>query len=762
MEKFKICLIYLIVSVTWIFVSDHITASLDVVDHDLVQTYKGLFFMVSTTVMLCYLISKYDKNLRHKLEVIEEQDRQIKKLNSLYKTLSRVNKLILRKDIESCPKPRSCKDCIIMQSQLPCSIVCTDKCIFKHIYDALNDNSIFKAVAILDERRNILYGTLSEESEYLTSIPIKFNNLEHFIDISYDRSEIQDSEVSNLLNEIVEDIIHMLEVTDLRNNLKLGYTIFENSKEGIIIADKNSVIQLVNEAFCNITGYTKEECVGKKTDILKSGKQDKDFYDRMWEELKLNNFWQGEIWNKRKNGELYLEWLQIKAVFTDGTLTNYVAIFSDLSENKAYRERINKLVNYDGLTELPNKRSLLAGVNHIIASGTYKTLTLIYLDIDKFKHINDTLGLAVGDELLINIANKLRLIVRRDDIIARLGTDEFAVVIPNLPTSSAMSISEKLSTEISKPIVVAGIDIRITCSIGIANYPGDGTTAEELVQNALQATYISKSTKAITLFTPEIQTQYDRSHKIEVAIRGLYNNLSSIYLVYQPQLNLKTYAIESAEVLVRWNHSLLGDIPPKEFIPIAEVNESIIFIGEYVLRKALETTKDLPITIAVNVSSTQIKNTNLISSISKALVQFEIPENKLEIELTESVAMENAAKTIDLIENLKMLGVCFSIDDFGTGYSSLSYLRKFKAHKLKIDMSFVQNLEESEEAQKIVKSITNLAKDLGFLVVAEGVETQQQLDFLKSYGCDYIQGYFFSEPLVFKDFVEFIKTRPYK
>ena len=539
--------------------------------------------------------------------------------------------------------------------------------------------------------------------------------------------------------------------------LKLAAQVFAQGLEGIIVGDALGNIVMVNAAFTTITGYTEVEVLGKNPRILSSGRQSPAFYEAMWGAINTLGHWSGEIWNRRKDGTVYPEWLTISAMRDEqGETTHYVGNISDLSAAKAAETRIQWLSHFDVLTGLPNRTLLQDRTDNAIsmAQRDSEPLTMMMIGIDHFQSINDSLGYVIGDELLLAMAKRLSGFVREQDTVARLGGNEFVLVLPGTSSSGAAHLATGLLLKLAQPYQLGGHEIALTASIGIASFPENGGDFNALFKSVEIATHRAQASGRDTFqfYSDAMYQQVLARDRMTQALRHAIE-LEQLHLNYQPLVDLQTGQISGMEALLRWEHPELGSVPPSEFIPVAEESGFIKSIGEWVLRRACQDIRvwlDKGIQVphvAVNVSPLQFRDNDLIAQITSALADFKVDPALIYIEVTESALMDDVPRSEAMLNQIKELGLKLSLDDFGTGYSSLSYLKRFPFDKVKIDQSFVRDITTSQSDNVLVKVIVSMAHGLGLKVIAEGVETEAQCEIMRTSVCDEIQGYFFSRPI---------------
>ena len=569
---------------------------------------------------------------------------------------------------------------------------------------------------------------------------------------------------------IVGTVQDVTENKEVEKELRLAAAVFEESSEGILVTDANNRLQIVNHAFTNITGYSGEDVRGKDPSILSSGQHDKTFYQQMWLCLQTEGRWRGEIWNRRKNGEIYPQWLSIAATRdSSDDFTGFVAIFSDITQRKQYEEQIWRQAHFDTLTGLPNRSLFIDRLSQEVAHAhrNRSRLVLMFIDIDHFKWVNDSLGHVAGDRLLQEGAKRILKCVRASDTVARLGGDEFTVILPQASELGRERIARKILSLLAQPFVLTpSQETHVSGSIGIAVYPDNGMDAEELIKNADTAMYRAKAAGRNTyeFFTDEMNASAVRRTRLEAELR-LALVRDELSLFYQPIVNLKTGQIVGAEALLRWQHPHKGMILPMEFIPLAEETGLIIAIGEWIFSRASEqilswqrADLSLPF-ISLNVSSRQCQDKRFQNQLKTMIKRLALPKGMLVLEITESLMLDQGEDTLRTLNDVRNMGVQLSVDDFGTAYSCLRYLKRFPVDSLKIDRSFIKNITSDPADASLTTAIINMARSLHLNVVAEGIETAAQSDYLCAAGCGLGQGYYFSHPLPPKEFENLMKRK---
>jgi diguanylate cyclase (GGDEF)-like protein/PAS domain S-box-containing protein len=553
----------------------------------------------------------------------------------------------------------------------------------------------------------------------------------------------------------------------VETELRIAATAFE-SQEGILVTDDKEHILKVNRAFTEVTGYTLEEVLGHSPKLLSSGRHDAAFFGLMWESIKCSGAWEGEVWNRRKNGEIYPQRLTITEVKDkQGNVSHYVGTFTDITTHKKAEEQIRNLAFFDPLTSLPNRRLLMDRLSHALSSShrANRVGALLFIDLDNFKTLNDTLGHDMGDELLKLVAERLCASVREADTVARLGGDEFVVILEGLDESDVDAaaqtekIANKILATINQPYQLGSHEYRNTSSIGATLFGQQSCFLDELLKQADIAMYQAKRAgrNSLRFFNPRMQEAINTRAQFESELRQALDK-QQFQLFYQTQID-SDYRVFGAEALIRWNHPTQGTITPTKFISVAEETKLIIPIGQWVLDSAcaqLATWQHNPITsqliLSINVSPRQLRATDFIDLVLSSVQHYSIKPQRLMLELTENVLLENIEETIASMQTLSRFGIQFALDDFGTGYSSLQYLKRLPLHQLKIDRSFVDEIAVDINDQSIVHTIVAMAHNLNLSVIAEGVESQEQRALLLESGCTQFQGYLFGQPLPIEQF----------
>ena len=559
----------------------------------------------------------------------------------------------------------------------------------------------------------------------------------------------------------------MAEQEEREAALRIAATAFE-TEEGMLVTNADTTIIRVNHAFTRLTGYSPEDVLGKTPAMLKSDRQDAEFYREMWRCIHRDNHWQGEIWNRRKNGEIYPEWLSITAVLdASGKVTNYVGAFVDFTDRKKAESEIHQLAFYDSLCQLPNRRLLLDRLHQAVVTGGRNQTggALLFIDLDNFKTLNDTKGHGVGDMMLVEVARRLQSCVREGDTVARFGGDEFVILLEGLSEESeqaavqARGVGEKVQDVLSQPYLLDGYEFHSSSSMGITLFINYRQPLEDLLKQADTAMYEAKKSgrNALRFFDPLMQEVLETRAQTETGLRDALRR-HEFRLYYQMQVD-HTGTILGAEVLLRWVHPVLGMISPLQFIPLAEETGLIVPIGQWVLESACQQIKlweSLPGTrnlqLAVNVSGRQFRQPDFVQQVHGALTKAGINPAHLKLEITESIMLDDIDDSISKMHQLKEMGVRFSMDDFGTGYSSLAYLTQLPLNQLKIDQSFVRNIGKKASDATIIQTIIGMAHNLGMEVIAEGLETKEQRDYLEASGCLYYQGFLFGRPVPREEF----------
>ncbi|MDT8407644.1 MAG: EAL domain-containing protein [Methylococcales bacterium] len=569
-------------------------------------------------------------------------------------------------------------------------------------------------------------------------------------------------------------LVAMMDMTEqkrMAQELQLAATVFEYSQQGIMITDAERTILKVNPAFTAVTGYKSADVIGQNPTILSSGRQNTFFYQSLWNDVDKRGHWQGEIWNRRKDGDIYAEWLNISRVDDQyGRTQFYIGIFSDITEHKQHQKQIEHLAYYDQLTGLPNRTLFQDRLKLSItqAMRNQQWLVVFFIDLDRFKILNDTLGHFCGDLLLEAVAKILTQCTRTSDTVARFGGDEFAILLTGFTDQhnalqGSQTIALKIIDALQAPFDLAGNPFSTSASLGYALYPEDGDSVEALIKNADAAMYQAKAMGRNTCqhFAPEHRQASMQRNLLESQLRDAINQ-QQLRVYYQPMVDLKADAeIVGFEALIRWQHPEQGLIPPDLFIPIAEESGLILSIGEWVLQQALlqflnwrQQGRTHLKKICVNLSARQFQKPGLAAFIDTTLSALKLPGSCLEVEITETMMMANMNQVIDVLLELKALGVKVALDDFGTGYSSLTYLKRFPIDTIKVDRSFVRDILVDDDDKIIVDSVIAIAQQMHLEIVAEGIEDAAQAQYLRAAGCQLGQGYFYNKPMPAKYFFQ--------
>ena len=542
--------------------------------------------------------------------------------------------------------------------------------------------------------------------------------------------------------------------------LQLQAATLEAAANAIVITDSHGTITWVNHAFTTMTGYSKEEVLGKNPSVLKSGNQPESYYANLWSTISSGKIWRGEIINRRKDGTTYNEEMTITPVkqgVGNAAATQFVAIKQDITDRKAAENRVEFLAYYDSLTGLPNRALLQDRLARAVAGARRREdrVALLFLDLDRFKNVNDSLGHSVGDLLLQEVAERLKRFGRDQDTVARLGGDEFVVVLNSIKdVPDAAAAADRLVKSMTAEFVIQDHPITVSCSLGISIFPEHGTDGETLIKNADAAMYCAKEKgrNNFQFFTADMNAQVVERMTLENSLRTSLDN-KELFLMYQPQMDIATRRITGLEAVLRWQHPEFGLVPPDKFIRIAEYTGLIMPIGEWVLKTACSQARQwqnegLPaLSVAVNVSAVQFRQEDFCEVIRRVLYETGLEPRYLELELTESLLLANADVMLSVVEELNAMGLTLAIDDFGTGYSNFGYLKRFRVSKLKIDRVFIRDVAVNPDDAAITSAIISMAKSLNLKVIAEGVENEAQMSFLRAHRCDEIQGYYFSKPL---------------
>jgi len=570
----------------------------------------------------------------------------------------------------------------------------------------------------------------------------------------------------NLAVTVALDITERVRAEDNVRKLSLAV---EQSPASVLITNTDGNIEYVNSKFVEVTGYSPEEVIGQNPRILKSGYTPSESYRTLWETITAGKEWRGEFHNRKKDGELYWEFASVSPIKgPTGEITHYLAVKEDITVRRKYEEQLLRQANYDDVTRLPNRVLALDRLSQALARGhRQKSMVgLLFIDLDRFKIVNDTMGHSIGDRLLMEVGERFSRCVREGDTVARLGGDEFTIILPDIVAPKhAELVAEKILDVFARPFFIDGQEIFTTASVGITVYPLDAHDPHALMRNADAAMYRAKEMgrNRVQFFTRELNEQALERVRIETQLRRAPERQEFV-LHYQPIIASADTSMIAAEALLRWRNETLGQVPPEHFIPLAEDSGQIHAIGAWVIETACRQwatwrkADGTPIRVSVNVSSRQFRDPLLVEAIGRSIKETGIPPACLELEITERLLMDDMSEITSVFGSLTAMGVQFSVDDFGTGYSSLNYLKRFPVKTLKIDRSFIRDVIEDPDHAVLVPAIINMAHSMNLCVTAEGVETTDQMAFVRDNGCDFVQGYFVSRPLPPDDFSQLLAS----
>ncbi|HBO3970045.1 TPA: EAL domain-containing protein [Pseudomonas aeruginosa] len=738
LSALRLSLAYLAIAIAWAFLSDHLLQN-QVQDHDQLvfwMTAKRLFFFAATGLLLyLYLVRQF----RRKAQAYDELHGSEQRLN---RALEAVRDGLWDWDLVTdrmFVSPGYAALIGLAPEELGDPIETWKKRLHPEEY-----------AIVLEAHRNHLQG-LTDNLDHIYRLRHKDGDYRWI----HSRGRVLRDALGKPLHYtgVARDITLQRLKED---HLRQAAAVFDSTREGVLVTDAQAVIVHVNPSFERITGYRSEDVLGKTPAILRSGRQDQPFYQRLWLALREQDVWSGEIWNRRKSGEIYPQWLHIRAVRNDqGQLTHYVGVFSDLSSIKRSENELDFLAHHDSLTGLPNRVLLRERIEQALENGKDRTVAgaLLLIDLDHFKHINDSLGHTTGDMLLKEVSKRLQHQLDERCLLSRLGGDEFAILVENDDPEAVARLSQRILDGFNAPFDIHCQPIYISASLGVSLYPEDASDVDHLMQHADAALFQAKdSGRNAYAFYTRVLTARARAHvQVESALRHALDH-DELRVHYQPVHDLASGRIVGVESLVRWQHPERGLVPPGEFVPVAEECGLIAALDNWVLKRACRQMREWQQRgvelefVAVNVSSRLFNRGGLEERIANALEESGLEPHYLELEVTESAVMEDFEQSLNLLCRLRILGVNLAIDDFGTGYSSLMRLKRLPVHKLKIDQGFVAGLPGAVDDAAIARAIVALAQSMGLRVVAEGIEHQDQALFLREHGCDFGQGYWYGRP----------------
>lgn len=741
----KIAGIYALVSALWILLSDQFILFI-ASDHGhqaFLQTLKGWFFVAFTSLLLFFLIRR-SLNSQHSYE------EALGKSEQKYKTLIAYSPIAhYRLDLEG-----------RVTNWNPAA---------EKIFGWTWNEVIGKPLPTVPGEYQIERQQMQELVKSGQGV-IGQDVIRRKKDGSLINARVSIGPISGNQGEVAGFMVALDDITESKrteNELKKLSHAVEQSPAVVMITDLEGNIEYVNPKFTQISGYSPEEVLGQNPRILKSGKMPDDVYKSLWQTLTAGKEWQGELLNKHKDGSFYWERAMIAPLRNkQGEITHYIGVNEDITSQKNYEQQLEHQATHDDLTGLANRLLLKDRLEQAIlyAQRSNRFVAVLLLDLDRFKRVNDSLGHSIGDKLLCEVGRQLSSLVRETDTVARFGGDEFVVMLSELAQlNDIQPIAEKILRAIAVPKTIEEREITLTASMGISTYPTDGNDITSLLSRADIAMYKAKNlSNQLTFYTDGMDNKILEALELEGSLRQAQER-GEFKLYYQPKVDLKTARIFGCEALLRWQHPQRGMIPPGQFIPLAEETGLIVSIGTWVLKEACRQNLEWqaaglpPLCVAVNLSARQFQQEDLVEQIREVLNASGLDPALLEIELTESMIVDDPLAATNILRQLKQLGVTLSLDDFGTGYSSLNYLRRFPVDALKIDQSFIQDVGEDPSGASVITSIIDIAHNLNLSAIAEGVETREHVDFLLANNCDSIQGYYFSKPLPADEFAQFVQ-----
>ena len=734
----RLTLVYLLLAGAWVLLSDQLLAALglSVAQQERLQSLKGLFFVLLTSALLYLVLYRHaQRHRRARLELASNEERLRLALNATHDGL-------WDWDVS--------KRRVFFSDGYAALLGLTPQ--------ALGDTRDDWAARLHpDDREGAMQALSIEWTDQQYENIYRLRHADGSYRWIHSRGRLlrdEDGQPQRFIG-IASDVTQQRANED---SLRQAAAVFDATQEGVLVTDPDQRIVHVNPAFSRITGYSSEEILGQRPNLLNSGHHDASFYQSMWNALENRGAWSGEVWNRRKSGEIYPQWQCIRVIHDEqGRLSHYVAVFSDISALKRSQHELDYLAHHDPLSNLPNRLLFTERVAHALERSKSEGLrgAVLLIDLDHFKHINESLGHNVGDALLKGVGERLLQDIPNGSTLARLGGDEFGLLSENCSAApQAAELAQRLLRCLEAPFRFDGHELYIGASIGIGLFPGEADSVEQIMRNADSALFKAKSSgrEGYAFYVQEL-TDYARQ-RVELAssLRHALDN-QELRVYYQPLHDLRDGHMVGMEALVRWQHPQRGLVPPAEFIPMAEENGMIAAIDAWVLEQACRQMVSWNAEggslrfVAVNISSRLFSRGELDQKVARVLAETGLPAGQLELEVTESAIMEDPDAALRFLTRLRALGVRLAIDDFGTGYSSLARLKRLPVDKLKIDQSFVRGLPEDTDDAAIARAVIALGHSLGLKVLAEGIEAPRQVEFLRELGCDYGQGYHYGRPL---------------